>query len=82
MQTFFKDDEKALKGLREGLLSMGIVMGVIISFLNPYLGNDGFLFLTGVLGAEGLIANTVPGTLMPIINNELVSLSWACFAPW
>ena len=52
---------------------MGIVMGVIIAFLNPYLGNEGFLFLTRVLGAESLIANTVPGTLMPVINKELVS---------
>ena len=71
VEVFFKEDETALKGLREGLLSAGIAIGVAVAFINPFLGEE--LALTaGFLGAVGVISNTVPGVLMPVINNELV----------
>ena len=58
--------------MREGLLAGGIGIGVAVAFINPFLGT--LEILQGFLGAVSVIANTVPGVLMPMINNELVGL--------
>lgn len=57
--------------MREGLLSMGIVIGVLASFINPFLGEASMFLASAFVGAGSLIANTVPGAIMPMINNEL-----------
>ena len=65
---FYEEDGDGLKGLKETLSTAGIVIGVVLSFAaaQPELG----VVVAGTLGSTNLLANTVPGLLLPHIKKE------------